>query len=346
MRRLVTVCSLAMLAVCGPAAPADAYFWEWLDSLSGPRFGGVIGELQLVCPGKADLAHSIGALDAIKRQLAVEGSLHAEAKNSFSDPAAQRFVDTAVRYRLRAEEVLGDAMRLVSEDLLSRQISEARKSRVTATVLTALAWQERAAAHFAWAQRLQKNDRLDPRKQPGTYDDAERMSTDDEVTTRMAPLAGVRYSLCHYRALQRDRFFVSGNVGFAVDIKNDDEHSPGRHLMLTTGGSAHAVVTPWLTAGVGAGRAFFFPSGGSKFGKWYFQPYIVDIKPGAMVPRAELRSPWRHFVYVRYSMITFPQGFEASRFSPNSAAYEQEWIQSLGIHFDLTPVLRGRKGNW
>jgi hypothetical protein len=213
--------------------------------------------------------------------------------------------------------------------------------------VTALAWQERAAAHFAWARLLEQGKELDPRKQPGSYDIGS-MSSDDEIVAKAFPIGGVKYSLCQYRALERDRVYFSGNVGFAVDIKNDDEHSNGRHWMLTVGGSAHVVVTPWLTGGAGVGRALFFPSGegSGNFGKWYVQPYIIDVKPGAMVKRANLRSPWRHFVYLRYSMITFPQGFEERRFSPNSPTYEQEWIQQVGIHFDLAPVLRARKGNW
>jgi hypothetical protein len=116
--------------------------------------------------------------------------------------------------------------------------------------------------------------------------------------------------------------------------------------MLTTGATVHFVARPWLTVGAGAGLATFFTSGSGTFAKPYVQPYIVDIKPGAFVPRADVRSPWRHFVILRYSAITFPGGFDRGDFSPNSPAYPTELVHQLGVHFDLTPVLRGKRGNW
>jgi hypothetical protein len=51
-------------------------------------------------------------------------------------------------------------------------------------------------------------------------------------------------------------------------------------------------------------------------------------------------------VILRYSTITFPGGFDRGDFSPNSPAYPTELVHQLGVHFDLTPVLRGKRGNW
>jgi hypothetical protein len=346
MRRLCATVALVALSLAAFPARADAYFWAWLDDLSGPRFSGSIFEVELVCPGKADLAHSVPALESIQRQLMVEKALHEAAAGANFNSEARGFFRRADSYRTQAEEILKEAIRLAKEDLSSKgTVSDDRKSLVTATALTAMAWQQRAAAQFDWAQRLAKNILLDPRKQPSEYTVAP-MTSDEKVAATMAPVAGVRISLCHYRALQRDRFFITANVGLALDLKNDDEHSSGRHVMLNSGMSAHYAVLPFATVGVGGGRALFFPSGAPRFGKWYFQPVILDFKPGALVRRAELRSPWRHFVYVRFSVLKFPQGFEARRFSPDSPPYKPEWVKQVGVHFDLAPVLRGMKGTW
>ena len=196
MRRLAMVCSLAMLAVCLSPVPAHAYFWEWLDSLSGPRFGGVIGELELVCPVKDDLSLSSSTLASIKTQLGVDRALHAAAEKNFNNTEARRFLGNATRYRTEAERVLGEANGLLTDDLRALDRTNNRRARLSATVVTALAWQERAAAHFAWARLLDEGKDLDPRKQPGSYEkqpgssELERLSGDDEIVARMFPIGG------------------------------------------------------------------------------------------------------------------------------------------------------------
>jgi len=336
MRRLVPVFCLAMLAVCLAPVPAHAYFWEWLDSLSGPRFGGGILELQLRCEVKS-VASSESALKEIEANIQDDARIVARAIG-FGDKA-RPFVLSSASYLVEAKKNIDAA---IGELDNAKREGRAPKD-VTSAVLDALAWQARAAEHFDWADRLQNNRILDPRKKPGDYDvHAEPV----QVTTRMLPVAGVRYSLCRYKALERDTHYLSGLVGFGLDIKNDDEHSRGRHKMLTTGLTYNKVVTPWLTIGAGGGVATFFTSGSGVFAKAYVHPLIVDVKPGAFVPRANVRSPWRHFVYLRYSLLTFPGGFDSGDFTPNSPKYPTELVHQVGIHFDLTPVRRGKRGNW
>jgi hypothetical protein len=134
------------------------------------------------------------------------------------------------------------------------------------------------------------------------------------------------------------------NIGLAFEIKDDHEY--GTSKMLTHGASYHVVASPWLTAGAGGGIATFLPSDRPAFSKWYVQPWMFDIRPGAWCKNADVRSPWRHFVYVRVSAIIFPQGFETGRFTATSPEYGPELVNAVGVHFDLTPVLRGRRGNW
>lgn len=341
MRRLVTVCSLAMLAVCVSPVPAHAYFWEWLDSLSGPRFGGVIYEVELVC-GKTNLAVDLSTLHGVRERLGVEQGSYKGA--TFSGEAAE-YLGRARRYADVAAIPLAAAIAMVEEDRKARRrIDDARERAITEAVLTALAWRTRAAQHFEWGRRLHANETTDPRQQPGSYDgEIGRL----DVSIRMVPIGGLRTSRCKYLPLERDNHFLSAGVGVALDIKNDDGHSQGRHLMFTGGFSYHKVIRPWLTLGAGGGLAVFSPSGADGlFAKGYIQPWIVDIKPAAFGGQASLGNAWRHFVFVRYSAITFPQGFDEGEFHPASPRYPKELVHSLGIHFDLAPVIRQRHGNW
>jgi hypothetical protein len=332
MRRLAALIILAFLAVGMTPSRADANFWEWLDSLSGPRFGGLALELQLACRVK-NVADSAGAREAIGRRLDAEQLVYEQAAKTYGREA-RPFAESAVRYRAVAERFL---------ELANAEKAKDPRADVTSAVLDALAWQARAAEHFAWAERVEFERILDPRKKPGSYDaDADRV----DFTRRMLPVSGVKYSFCDYRPLDRDDHVLNASVTFGLDIKNDDGDAPGRHKMLTFGASYHKVLQPWLTVGAGAGVATFFPSGADTFSKLYVQPYIVDVKPWAFGRDADVGSPWRHFVYVRYSTITFPQGFEAGRFWRGSERYPKEMVHSLGVHFDLTPVLRGRRGNY
>src|SRR5262249_16867752 len=49
MRRLTPTFVLVITCLCLFPQRADAYFWEWLDSLSGPKFRGFTVEWRAVC---------------------------------------------------------------------------------------------------------------------------------------------------------------------------------------------------------------------------------------------------------------------------------------------------------
>src|SRR5688572_26210434 len=61
MRRLCATFALVVLSLSVFPARAEAYFWAWLDDLSGPQFAGFLLEVQVMCKGKqvADSEHAI-----------------------------------------------------------------------------------------------------------------------------------------------------------------------------------------------------------------------------------------------------------------------------------------------
>jgi hypothetical protein len=337
MRRLVTVFCLALLGVGLSPVPADAYFWEWIDSLSGPRFGGLVFELELKC-GKTSLASDVPAIVRLQAEVRAEAATYRDT--AFTNTTALAYRTRAVGYAERASTVLGtlyeEARKYQSGD--GRRDEDEALKPLTALALEALAWQQRAAQSFEWAAAVQAGRNLDPRRQPGDYDNVER--------SLAVPVSGVKLSLCGYQPLERNSHFLSAAVAAGLDIKNDDGGARGRHLMVTAGLSYHKVLRPWITVGAGGGLAYFNPSGATTFTKAYVQPWIVDIKPAAFGRNADRANAWRHFVFVRYSGLTFPGGFERGQFNEGSEEYPTELVHALGIHFDLTPVLRQRQGNW
>lgn len=317
-RAIVLVVALALLV---KPARAEAYFWAWLDDLSGPKYAGFLVELQVQCNVRR-VADNPGELSVLRAAIETDRTRLSVATIK---PGADTFFRNAREYSNKALEKIKDA-----------QAAESREAR-TQLAYEAMVWKNRAAAHLEWAESIQHGVQRNASEEPGVYDTNQRVAL-------FVPGIGFNYSICKYGMLERDRNFLRVNVGLAFDIKDDHEY--GTSKMLTHGASYHVVASPWLTMGAGGGIATFLPSDRPAFSKWYVQPWMFDIRPGAWCKNADVRSPWRHFVYVRISAIVFPQGFEAGRFAATSPEYGPELVNAVGVHFDLTPVLRGRKGNW
>ena len=86
-------------------------------------------------------------------------AVYAQAAKSYGREA-RPFAVNAVRYRAVAERFLA---------LANAEKAKDPRADVTSAVLDALAWQARAAEHFAWAERIEFQRILDPRLKPGSY---------------------------------------------------------------------------------------------------------------------------------------------------------------------------------
>jgi hypothetical protein len=352
-RRLATLGFVA-LTLCLCPSPANAYFWEWLDSLSGPRFGGVLYEWRVWCgsqKGPDVLGRFRENLQAdIDKYKRATGPADAEPffKNAVkAAETAQRFVKAAI-----------DAL------------EETPQNDADAHVLTALTLRRMGSELFSLGRRAPSafaTSRLEISiKALAGYE-----SKPIEVRPRSfgGGGIGVAVSLCSAKPYERSTKFLQVNVGVgferkgvaplatlgatpgALDFAQDDNTRPlddtGDHNRLVTfGASYHAVIKPYLTVGVGAGLASFSSARVDGFNKLYVEPYIIDIKPLATWGDPAYRTVWRHIFYFRYSTLTFPAGFEPGRFSGRSQRYPAELLHSVGFHADLEPVIRKLQGTW
>jgi hypothetical protein len=374
MRRLTRVLSFALLAVCLSPLPAHAYFWEWLDSLSGPKFGGGTVELKIWCV--TDRRTKV--LEDLRAQM--ETVLKEHATEYESSGAARTPLET-LPIRLQFIRRGTEAARLADKMFQELQTNLGANNMVTLTTKAklgpnskavqgrtpnsiegysdeydagehfweALQWRDYALAQFAWADRARSL----------AFDDGmvRAASTQRLPLPRFMRPARVRLvnsfavpvnasaSICSAGPIDRHKQALNVTYEFASDRKAEYAGTDSR--MHKVGVSYHFILAPWVSVGFGGGRAFFKSDGVDWFGKYYVEPHIVDVRPLAIGQHKYSTEAWRQVFYLRVNSLWFVNGFEAGRFGRGtSPKLGNELITSIGIHADVSPVIRKARRRW
>lgn len=342
-RRVVATLCVMVLGLGLFPARADAFFWDWLDDLSGPHFKGFEVDIRVVCRSEDALAVlALSLLEAKQKYERRAAGTTGPSKGYFTAAASDAELGLQFSFHALQQRRNGEPASDVNRD-----------SQI------AVSWGNRAAAQFKWGVRVETIGQFNAADQPPadqppagqpsftlpfpavTEIDSRKIEGLKEVGTRVV---GVAYSICPAAPLMRNRSFVSLNIGWGYDDK--PENMADHNRMVTVGGSYHQVITPYLVVGAGAGIARFSSTTAVSFGKLFIQPYIIDVRPFAVVRNAELRGPWWHALYVRYNGLIFPDGFEPGRFGNRSPRYGAELVHSVGIFGDLEPLVRSLRHKW
>ncbi|MEO5821482.1 MAG: hypothetical protein ABIT71_13335 [Vicinamibacteraceae bacterium] len=344
MRRLRTIVALVLLSLALTPVPADAYFWAWLDDWSGPRFMGTEVEWRVWCQSERP-GQNRALLLSLRRRVRVELAYYAAAASK--DPDRQRHLDLAASYARISDSFL-EAVLYPGEN--------ADADKVDLRAGKALQWRTLAADHYKWAtsRKFIVGDTMHAPEEPTLPPMSKAMTTGllpaaDLPTVQLKSFAvsapfSIAVSACDYKPLQRDRQFVSLKFGWAFDAK--DRNEVYDHRMVTIGASYNVVATPFLTVGSGVGIAVLTSKVRDPFYKFYVQPTIVDFRPGALGRDGGSRGPWWHVFYLRYSTMVVPTGFAADSFGGQTQRYSAELTNNVGLHADLTPVIRKLQGRW
>lgn len=332
MRRLLATLIFVVVGLCAFPSRADAYFWWWIDDLSGPRFGGKELDIQVWC--RSEDARLTGpVLRAFRRNLERDITAYAQALQSTrqGDAAHQRFTKASAE-GLLALDSLDEADQLAGE----RQDEEALAAFGRVLRHTSDGWTE-------YREGVLLRDRKYP-KDAARFEDlfapAPRSSGRQQA---LGFVAGAAVSFCQQQQFQRTTDFV------ALQITQGDDRKAigleGQSRMVGVGVSLNHAYTPYLSAGVAGGVAFFSSTTLPSFQKPYLQAY-VDFRPLALRREAAVHGPWWQVVYVRAGVTTFPTGFEAGRFSATSPQYKAEFPRMVGLYIDFDPALRKWMGRW
>jgi hypothetical protein len=329
MRRLVAVATLVIVAVMACPPAADAYFWKWLDDLSGPQFAGTQVELRVWCA-------TTERKDLIAR---VRSSLDDRTKlyraEAFGFTRAPTMREVFLRRGVQAADIAEAYLKLAET---APDPKGGKQYDASEVFYHALNWRDYAIAQYAWAERAGvvglQADML--RAAEAQMLPASKLL--EPRTARLNAFAGATVSVCKAGPLDRHRQIASLNFGYAWDQK--DENLADNHRMLTIGASYYLVIAPWLNLGAGAGVARFKSDTAKTFAQAYVQPWIIDVKPFAIGQKKYSPEAWRQIWFVRISSLSFPGGFREGRFGPGSPRLRTELVHSIGIHADLDPVIR------
>jgi hypothetical protein len=345
MRRLVPVFCLAMLAVCLAPVPAHAYFWEWLDSLSGPKFAGATVEVKVWC--RTDRRSEV--IGHVRTSLAArsEPFIGLAEPGADADPAARaRFVfATRGLWAAKMAESLLDQAGAAAEARPG-----ARRYDPSEVFFEALRWRDYAYSQFVWAERAATV----PKRDAAFSDDIQRAAllqglptpkALEEMTPRLtaAAFGGLTFSVCPAEALDRHKQTLDVSLGYGWDQKEANQAENNR--MLTVGASYNFIVAPWLTLGFGGGQARFMSANRESFSKTFVQPWIIDVRPFALRQKPYSPDAWRQVWFVRVSSVTFLGGFDEERFA-GSPRLRNELVHSIGVHADLDPIIRKARLRW
>jgi hypothetical protein len=350
MPRLGKVVALLVLSLLLTPRSADAYFWAWLDDWSGPRFMGTEVEWRVWCKPE-DPAQNRPLLLSMQRRLEVERIAYEHFRDKVNPSYAKIDQFTlAVDYARVAEGFMQSAL---------HPPEKATDKQVNFLAVRAIAWRAIAAAQFKWAKDLWGGKPEDPMKKPEQPPlpvardfvllNAPPADTLAKMEQRMlgfgpTPMLGLTLSACNSAPLQRERQFVSLKFGWAFDAK--DRNRLFDHRMVTIGASYNVVATPFLTVGSGGGLAVLTSKVREPLYKFYVTPTIVDVRPLAIGRNGGSRGPWAHVFFLRYSTMVVPTGFAPDSFGGQTERYSAELTNNLGLHADLTPVIRKLQGRW
>lgn len=343
MRRLVTIVTLALLGVGLQPAPAHAYFWEWLDSLSGPRFAGGIVEVKLWC--QTDRREEI--LKRVGDRLEERAGAYRPGQMRISEGSGASPRIEFARRGVQAADVAASYLRRAAESANDR--SDGPRYDASELFFEALRWRDYAYRQFHWADIAEE---LERGKKPQFDEDTMRAAglqglpvprPIERVRPRLAGFGGLAFSVCPAEAIDRHKKTLNVSVGIGWDQKEVNQADSNR--MLTVGASYHVVAASWLTLGAGAGVARFTSDTAETFSKTYVQPWIIDVRPFAFGQKTHSPDAWRQVWFVRVSSVTFLGGFDAGQFN-NSPRLRPELVHSIGIHADLDPLIRKAQLRW
>ncbi|MFN7915366.1 MAG: hypothetical protein U0Q55_08495 [Vicinamibacterales bacterium] len=401
MRRVVVIVGVLVTCLGLFPARADAFWWNWIDDLSGPRFGGWTVNWRVWCRTDSDGPFDGEArIRAARKQLSEAALL--EKKLSSLTPAGQARKDllAAAKYgssvaRAEAAGALSHALAIVVNQP-ERPYKPTYAQAYDAAIQNAIG----ALRLVSGALSLLKRDE--------TADDAAILATTKELNSLKAsddaemhlngfPGGGfgsggsVELSLCSLEPGLDTKSYLSANLGWGAakkarygkdgngqDIPDDDSYLG--NSIVTLGVSYHSVVSRSLTIGTGGGVAVFSSPSRPTFSNFYLEPWIVDVRPLRLIkpkkwfakirskpenagnavapdsqkPSGEREQPKgaslvRDMVAIRYSGLVFPTGFAQGRFTQwadgnhttekVSPQFPAEFVQSIGIHVDLVPLL-------
>jgi hypothetical protein len=334
MRRLTTTFLFMVACLCVFPQRADAYFWEWLDSLSGPKFRGFSVEWRAICFTDGLLKSLLAATDAEATQarLALEMWTANKTGDQVTD-ATRRAIDVTLK-RVEAATKANYFAKLAAGP-------PAPAPEVAFTLVTAaVAWQRVAQARAVEVVDAARGDTASV--EVSALETRARQAQSEVDAAQIVALAGpipfgVIVSACPVNTIDRRRGSLDLNVAWGADTKNDN------NKMVMVGPSFSLRVYDWLDVGVAGGVAWFSSVEYKGFTKFYVEPAIVDVRVVAlasMLGRDKDKRPPRSWTYVpvlRYTMLTFPGGFARNSFG-NGQAYGAEVVHQLGLHVDLEPL--------
>src|SRR5262249_37009464 len=214
MRRMTLTFVMTIASLCLFPQRADAYFWEWLDSLSGPKFLGFMVEWRLQCWTDNFQENFVRATEAevVARRQALEIARinpTAEAKINLLQGA----LDAAVSANALAK--LATSSPMPPPDV-SIGLAEA-----------ALAWERLARARTDAAsdgQRAEtaRNELTRLADDARQKEDTARTALSASLVPYVLPAAGVIVSVCPAKTLDRRRASLELNISWGWDKKNSD----------------------------------------------------------------------------------------------------------------------------
>lgn len=323
MRVGLVRCGVALLCLGLWPSRADAYFWEWIDSMSGPRFKGYSVEWRMFCVDE-DLAERTSA-----RSLLTLTEQNLAQLRLFT-------IDSTIR-----TEALGAAV--TANTLAKRALG-----RDASTTKVMSAFVDAGQLWLGLSAQLMSAKPPDPNSDEFRREKAlaQKAREDaDQTADAVGPSLGVILSACPSKPNTIRRSSIDLNIAFGTHDKKID----ARNKLVMVGPSFTMHVAPWLDAGVGGGVAWFSAEHYSGFTRLYIEPIRTDIRFADAICRLMSRCSaksedgqmrkWLQVPLIRYSMITFPRGFAENSFG-TSPGYGAEVIHSLGLHFDLEVPLR------
>ena len=386
MRRPIAILLIAALMSGLVPARADAYFWDWIDGLSGPQFGGDLTQLKVFCRSdeQEDVLKEYEAkLQALQvtyttKMTPLIAATTAGAKNRQSANAAEASAQiaeigrTSVSPAAATIEPLDLQIALYQRGLnaisaASRYVAATRAALKDANAqddpgelfFEAVRWRRYAEGQAVWVDRVSRIAN-DPNRQAafdatpfilGAIKGLPPARVADERWKGHSVPSGYLVSVCGADALDRRKDFISFELGISRRDRKPG-NDVNRNRMYSYSVAYHRVLTPALDVGFGIGAARFtsHTADGVKLEPFYklmLQPVIVDVRPLAIGKDKYSPDAWEQLLYVRFGMTTFPQGFEAGKFGGTSPEYPKwEFVRSVGVHVDFEPLIRKIRGRW
>lgn len=148
---------------------------------------------------------------------------------------------------------------------------------------------------------------------------------------------------------------VSYNYANHTNLQYDDDRTHYVHLLII---SPRVWLRPTRSVEVGAGIGWyrFTGAGFDPISRVVFEPFLVDVKPFALIKdvfnlsdqddvRTYPDSQWDQFISVRVGLVYTEQGFDAERFGarPGTFRTDREVLPTASVLLDLDWLVRRLK---